>query len=120
MSDVGLQSTESARFRQLAELIDAVLLRATESGSAADQAERRRLAALIEQAESEAPNSIQATYLADVLSGVVPAEPRAWTYVVAALVQGALSTQAIQSLEELAVRLDQSHARAATRVRVRG
>jgi hypothetical protein len=119
MSDVGLQSTESARFRRLAELIDAVLLRAAEPGSSADQLERRRLAGLIEQAESEAPSSIQATYLADVLSSV-GLDRRAWGRVVEALGEGALPAQAVQSLEALAVRLDQSHARAATRVRVRG
>jgi hypothetical protein len=119
MSDLGLQSTESTRFRQLAELIDTVLLRASEPGSPADQLERRRLAALIEQAEREDPNSIQAAYLADVLSSVPLEGPSAWGQVVEALGQGALSAQTVQSLETLAVRLDQSHARASTRVRVR-
>lgn len=119
MSDLGLQSTESTRFRQLADLIDTVLLRATEPGTPADQLERRRLAALIEQAGRDDPNSIQAAYLADVLSSAGLSEPRAWGQVVEALGQGALPAKAVQSLEELAVRLDQSHARAATRVRIR-
>jgi hypothetical protein len=119
MSDVGLQSTESARFRQLADLIDAVLLTATESGSDVDLARRQRLAALIEQAEANEPPSIQATYLADVLSSVTPAKPGAWAGVVRALGQGALPVEAIDSLESLAVHLDQSHARAANRVRLR-
>lgn len=119
MSDVGLQSTESARFRQLADLIDAVLLRATEPGSARDQLERRRLGSLIAQAESQAPTSIQATYLADVLSSV-GIDQKVWAGVAEALVRGALPAQAVQSLEALAVRLDRSYTWAATRVRLRG